>query len=234
MSLDREIFIEFNERLHNGLFDAILPNITNAHHYVWFWVVMLPLLWLLWARDGKRGRTVLALLVVMLPIVNTVSSNVIKPLFQRPRPSAVLYVNGQKESVVPGARLPLHWDPLGTSSFPSSHSAVTACAATILIWAFRKRTRLAWLALLLPLVIGYSRVYVGVHYPSDVLAGWTLGFTLTALVCALVTQEQKNTSSPPAAPETQKHREEDRETRRRGAGKKQTNRKDAKEAKKDN
>jgi membrane-associated phospholipid phosphatase len=134
----------------------------------------------------------------MLPVVNTVSSNIIKPLFHRSRPSAVLIVNGEKESVVPGARLPPHWEPLGTSSFPSSHSAVTAATATLLIWAFRRRTRLAWLALLLPLIIGYSRVYVGVHYPSDVLAGWTLGFALTAPACALLTRRQHNTTTHPS------------------------------------
>ena len=189
MLLDRAIFAAINENWHNSLFDAILPNITNAHKNVWFWVIMLPLLWMLWMRDGKRGRTVLALLVVMLPLANFVSSGLIKPLFHRPRPTATVMVNGEQEFVVAGARLPPHSAPLGTSSFPSSHSAVTAAAAAILIWAYRKRTRLAWLALLLPLVIGYSRVYVGVHYPTDVLAGWTLGAALSALVCALVARK---------------------------------------------
>lgn len=208
MNIDRQIFIEFNERLHNSVFDAIMPTLTNALHYPLFWVLMLPLAWLLWARDGKRGRTVLALMLVMLPVVNTVSSNIIKPFFHRSRPSAVLTVNGQQESVVPGARLPAHWEPLGTSSFPSSHSAVTACAAAILVWAYRRRTRLAWLALLLPLIIGYSRVYVGVHYPSDVLAGWTLGFALTSLACYLVGRQQQNASSP------QRHRNAEESPRR--------------------
>ena len=197
MTLDKQIFVLFNERVHNALFDAILPNVTNAHHYVVFWLIMLPVLWLLWAKDGKRGRTVLALLVVMLPLVNFVSSGLIKPLFHRPRPTATRIVNGEKEYVVEGARLPPHSEPLGTSSFPSSHSAVTAAAATILIWAYRRRTRWAWLALLLPLVIGYSRVYVGVHYPTDVLAGWTLGFALTALVCAVITRRAPLAADPP-------------------------------------
>lgn len=200
MNLDRQIFVFFNEDIHNSLFDAILPNITNAHHYVVFWLLVLPVLWLLWARDGRRGRTVLALLVVMLPLINLVSSGIIKPLFHRPRPTATVVVNGQKEYVVAGARLPPHSDPLGTSSFPSSHSAVTATVATILIWAYRKRTHWAWIALLLPLIIGYSRVYVGVHYPSDVLAGWTLGFTLTSLVCVLVTRQQA--AAPPNTMQT--------------------------------
>lgn len=205
MNLDRHIFVLFNEDIHNSLFDVILPNLTNAHHYIVFWLFLLPLLWLLWARDGRRGRTVLALLIVMLPLINFVSSGLIKPLFHRPRPTATVFVNGEKEYVVAGARLPPHSAPLGTSSFPSSHSAVTATAATILIWAYRRRTRWAWAALLLPLIIGYSRVYVGVHYPTDVLAGWTLGFTLTSLICALVTRKQ--TTSPPNTVPTEQTQE---------------------------
>lgn len=201
MRLDRSIFAQINEDWHNRLFDAILPNVTNAHKTVWFWIILLPLLWLMWMRDGKHGRTVLALLVVMLPLANFVSSGLVKPLFLRPRPTATVVVNGQSEFVVAGARLPPHSDPLGTSSFPSSHSAVTSAAAAILIWAYRKRTPLAWLALLLPLLIGYSRVYVGVHYPSDVLAGWTLGAILATLACTFVSRRQQ--SVQPQEQETQ-------------------------------
>lgn len=188
MSVDRQLFILLNERWHNTLFDAILPWLTNAHKSVWFWLVCLPLLFRLWRSDRKRGTIVLCLLVVLLPLANGFSTLVVKPLFHRPRPTAVLMVQGQPESVVAGARLPKHWQPLGSSSFPSSHSATTAAAATVLVWFYRRRTRLAWLALLIPLVIGYSRIYVGVHYPTDVLAGWTLGFLVTSLACALTEQ----------------------------------------------
>jgi membrane-associated phospholipid phosphatase len=178
LNLDRQIFALFNERLHDTLLDAILPRITNAHKAVWFWVIMTPLLVWWWRKGGQLGRTVLVLLAVLLPTVNFVSSGIVKPLFHRPRPTARIIVGGEAEYVVAGARLPPHTEPLGTSSFPSSHSAVTSALASTLILAYRRRKRLVWLALAIPLIIGWSRIYVGVHYPTDVLAGWILGALL--------------------------------------------------------
>lgn len=180
MSLDLQLFVLLNERLHNRALDWLMPRLTNIHQSIWFWLVMAPILIRLFVQGNRRTRTILLLLVVLLPAVDFISSGVMKPIFHRPRPTAQRIVGGKVETVVAGARLPPHSQALGTSAFPSSHSAVAAALATTLILAYRRRSRLAWLALLIPLVIGYSRIYVGVHYPSDVLSGWILGALLAA------------------------------------------------------
>ena len=202
MSLDRSLFILINERGQNGLFDWLMPNLTNAHKFVLFWVILLPLIIGLWVKGGKLWRQTLGLMAVMAIVTNSFSSGIVKKLHYRPRPTATVIVNGEKEFVVAGARLPPHSDPLGSSSFPSSHSATTASIATIFIERLRRRSRWAWLALLLPLIIGFSRIYVGVHYPTDVLAGWLLGFLLGALACTLLARYEQRQEKPLSEAET--------------------------------
>ena len=67
-------------------------------------------------------------------------------------------------------------------SFPSGHST-SAVAAYGSLAAHEKKNRLLWaLAILLPLLVGFSRVFVGAHYPTDVLCGWLLGAAVVILV----------------------------------------------------
>ena len=67
-------------------------------------------------------------------------------------------------------------------SFPSGHSS-SAVAVYGSLAAHEKRSRLLWaLAFLLPLLVGFSRVAVGAHYPTDVLCGWALGLIVVLLV----------------------------------------------------
>lgn len=67
-------------------------------------------------------------------------------------------------------------------SFPSGHST-SAVAAYGSLAAHEKKNRLFWaLAILLPLLVGFSRVVVGAHYPTDVLAGWLLGLIVILLI----------------------------------------------------
>jgi undecaprenyl-diphosphatase len=89
----------------------------------------------------------------------------LKFLFDRPRPD-----------IVP------HLSDVGSSSFPSGHSLMSAVVYLTLgslLTTVVSSTRLKWyflaVALVLTVLVGISRVCLGVHYPSDVLAGWSLG-----------------------------------------------------------
>ena len=67
-------------------------------------------------------------------------------------------------------------------SFPSGHSANAVTVYGSLAVHEKKRKLLWVLAILLPLLVGFSRVYVGAHYPTDVICGWLLGALIVALI----------------------------------------------------
>jgi undecaprenyl-diphosphatase len=140
-------------------------------------------LWL----DRRRH---MAVLLVIATISGVLMSLLLKGLFARPRPD-----------VVP------HLTNVQTSSFPSAHSMVSAVVyltlGTLLAASVESRLLRVYalgVAVLLTLLVGASRVYLGVHYPTDVLAGWAAGL-VWALLCWLIARrlQRRGDVEPPEA-----------------------------------
>ena len=120
---------------------------------------------------AMRRRSFTALFLTLAVLSGTLISNVLKELFNRPRPDV--------EAV---ARV-------FTASFPSGHSTLSAVVyltlAALLIEAVPGRGARAYfigVGIFLTVIVGISRVYLGVHHPTDVMAGWLLG-TSWAIIC---------------------------------------------------
>ena len=95
-------------------------------------------------------------------------TQLIKPLVARPRPALWASIR-----------------PEHTLSFPSGHAMDTAAIATALVflcWGSRRGDWVLWLAPLFSLAVGWARLYLGVHNPSDVLAGWAAAVAWVAAV----------------------------------------------------
>ncbi|WP_288926051.1 phosphatase PAP2 family protein [uncultured Maritimibacter sp.] len=119
-----------------------------------------------------RGKRASALFLAVAIVGGQLLSHGFKTLFSRPRPD-----------LVP------HGVDVATASFPSGHSmmaAVTYLTLAVMLARLDGHTKVrvffVSLAAILALAVGVSRVYLGVHWPSDVLAGWTLGAAWALLV----------------------------------------------------
>lgn len=184
-ALDLAVLEIFNRRLSHPLLDPFFVWLTDPPARVVLFAAAALLLFLL---GGRKGRIALVTLAIAVAVSDQLSSSVLKSLFDRTRPCFA-----HPEQV----RLLLHQAHSG--SFPSSHAANGFAVAAVL---FEVRRRLGWIALGLAALIAYSRVYVGVHYPSDLLAGAILGFAvgrLAVLGVRAVARLRKRRATVPAA-----------------------------------
>ena len=124
--------------------------------------LILVLLGFLWIQR-RRGFVALCVLIATIAAADQMSAKVLKPMFGRARPWVA----------IPEARP--FFGERGSYSFPSVH-ATNSMAGALVLGAVFPGARLAFVAG--SVLIGYSRVYTGDHYPSDVLAGWILGFVI--------------------------------------------------------
>jgi undecaprenyl-diphosphatase len=175
----------FDERLLRGLRDANNPaepvgphwlqeaarDVTALGGYTVLTILVVGVLGHLLMRRQYHA----ALLVLIATVGGTLISNLLKDIYDRPRPD-----------LVP------HLTRVSTSSFPSGHAMLSA-VVYLTLGALLARLSEGWwakaylvgAAVMLALLVGASRVYLGVHYPTDVAAGWAAGVAW-AVLCWLV------------------------------------------------
>lgn len=168
MNLDVALFRLINIDMGWDFLAPFMRVMSHLQYFIPFILVLV--IWMAW-KDGSRGRVTILCLLVLIPLTDQVSSHVLKPMVARPRPCrAEAGIEGVRNH---GARCS------GRGSFPSSHAANIAAVAMLFAWRYR---RSLWIGIVFAFLVGYSRIYLGVHYPLDVLGGWILGAGLGALV----------------------------------------------------
>lgn len=170
--IDRLLFSFFNRTIANPVLDALMPFITDLNKFTLSFIIagVIWLVLIIWG--GKTGRIVAAGIVLVIALADQFNSAVLKSIFERARPCH--YVDGLFN--VENVRLLVGCG--GGRSFPSSHAANNAAVATLLTWYY---PRFKWWFIAFAGTIGFSRIYVGVHFPTDVLAGFIVG-----IICGFV------------------------------------------------
>ena len=167
IGLDTKLFYLLNLGMENRLFDFLMPILTTLA----YWRVPLVLAWLGLMIFGKRkGRVVGILIIIVIAIGDQICNQIIKPWIGRVRPCNVLE----------GVHLLINCTK--SYSFPSSHATNLFSSCVLLSYFYR---RLAIFFLMIAFLVSYSRIYVGVHYPLDILGGWVLGGLVSLVVIAI-------------------------------------------------
>lgn len=154
--------------------ESALLDVTALGSTTVLTIIVVAVAGFLLLQARYRSALVIAVTAITAEVMNTV----LKHLFMRPRPD-----------VVP------HLRAVASSSFPSGHAMESAIiyltlGAMLMRVAERRATKLYCLvlAIVLTLLVGVSRVCLGVHYPTDVVAGWAFGF-MWACVCWIAAQQ---------------------------------------------
>lgn len=167
---DIQVFQWINQTATSPFLDPFFTTITDLHRFTVFKFLVFPslLLFGLWKYRLRFLKWILALAMVV-GATDAFNYRVLKSLSQRSRPA---FTPGS-EAIVKLEKSPS--DP----SFPSNHAANNFAGATLLAQVI---PQLAWVWYLIAFLVAYSRPYVGVHFPMDVLVGGLVGVCIARIL----------------------------------------------------
>lgn len=175
INIDVNILMHIQKYFHTSFLDGVMPIITSLGNSGIIWIVISIILML-----NKKYRKIGFIMAAALILAAFMGEVVLKNLVKRPRPcTAMPFVD-------------MLINRPTSYSFPSGHTASSFTAATVLLINWR---RAGICALVLASIIAFSRLYLFVHYPSDVLAGAILGVSCGLVVNYLYKKTSKDMKS---------------------------------------
>lgn len=160
-TIDKKILLYIQENIRNNFTDKLMICISSLGDMGFIWVLISFILFIL--KKKKEGT-----LLMLTLTVSFLLSEIIKRSINRHRPHGIV------ENLIM-----LINEPRG-SSFPSAHTATSFAVSSMIFMLFGKKYGI--LALILSALIGFSRVHLGVHYPSDVVTGMMVGIVSALIV----------------------------------------------------
>jgi len=168
--LDKKIFLFLND-LHTPFLDPIMFALTNQLSWI---PLFLVIIFYLFKQFKKDTLWILAGIVITITLCDQLVSSIMKPFFERLRPthdpmirSLIHTVNEYKG---------------GLFGFVSAHAANSFGIATFLWLSVKDRIAWIWVLYLWAILFSYTRIYLGVHYPGDIIAGALLGIGIAYIM----------------------------------------------------
>jgi undecaprenyl-diphosphatase len=162
--MDTSLFFFINHGYHNEILDSVMLFLTNRSY-----ILFIALIGLFCIKDWRKGIAVFLLAAMGFFVADGVV-DILKHLIERPRPC---HVSDEVRLLV---------DCLKSYSFPSGHATTSFAVASIIGHYVR---RAAVPAFALAVLVAFSRIYVGVHYPTDVIGGAAIGGGIAGIIIVL-------------------------------------------------
>ncbi len=164
---DQELLVYLNS-LGSEIFDPFWILITTIEHWI---PLFLLIVYLIFKKHPKNEALKIAITYTLLIISVLLFTELVKINVSRLRPSNDPEILGLIRIVTPASNF----------SFFSGHSASSFSLTVVSVLFFRKKTKWIWLLFIWPILFAYSRIYVGAHYPLDILVGGTVGSLMAFL-----------------------------------------------------
>lgn len=161
IALDKKILVYLNS-LGSPAFDTLWLMITKQIYWTPFF---LFLAYLVYKKTGLKNLLIIVLLIALILLCCNTAVEFFKSYFQRLRPC-------NDPEIKNSIRIVHYTD---TYSFFSGHAANSMATMLFLYLILKKYYKYILLILLYPLIFAYSRIYLGVHFPSDILTGYAFG-----------------------------------------------------------
>jgi undecaprenyl-diphosphatase len=155
--IDKAIFYFFNHSLSCKPLDRFFTILTDVNSW---YITYIVLIGIMVTKGGKRGRIAAVMVILLITVTDMTGARILKEYFERVRPCNFL----------PDVLTPFGGE--GSYSFPSNHALNNFAVATFFSLLY---PNLKWVLFITAGLIAISRVYLGVHYPSDIVGGALIG-----------------------------------------------------------